>query len=148
MILCYNSLLKSLCYQTEESNPILQTNFLSLQFNFLESYLCNSILCTKRTLRVGGVPIPLSGEIVRGVKGSWGTPPPTPLASNFSISPSWPSRGKNPSLSHPLSLLCLSLSSSFFFFFKWLVGWEGKMMSTAGVLEDRMMEKRESKKLT
>ena len=29
---------------------ILQTNSLSLQFHYLESFLCNSILCTKRTL--------------------------------------------------------------------------------------------------
>ena len=34
MILCYISLLKSLWYQTEESIPILQTNFVSLQFHF------------------------------------------------------------------------------------------------------------------
>ena len=49
-ILCYISLLKSLCYQTEESIPILQTNSLSLQFHSLQSFLCNFILCTKRTL--------------------------------------------------------------------------------------------------
>ena len=50
MILCYNSLLKSLCYQTEESNLILHTNSLSFQFHSLELFLCNSILCIKRPL--------------------------------------------------------------------------------------------------
>ena len=36
--MCYNSLLKSLSYQTRESIPILQTNYLSLQFHSLHHF--------------------------------------------------------------------------------------------------------------
>jgi len=52
MILVYISLLKSLCYQTEESILILQTNSISLHFHSLLSFLYSFILCTKRTLGV------------------------------------------------------------------------------------------------